>query len=296
MNGIPVQDERVPIALETAEIISHTAHACGQYILVLKAPLCARRARPGTFVHLGCGPGLQMRRPFSIMRAMPEAGLIELLYKTVGRGTALLASQRPGQSLSCLGPIGQPFIPDRTRPQALLIGGGVGIPPMVFLADWLRRQPQPWQPLALFASELPFPFNARPSRMLLANLPAGTIATMPLLEDWGIACRLASRQGFPGCYEGLVTELAEYWLARASAEQRRQIAVYACGPEPMLAATARLARRYDLPCQIALEEYMACGVGGCAGCTVRVHTRDGPAMKRVCVDGPAFEARSIYPD
>ena len=72
--------------------------------------------------------------------------------------------------------------------------------------------------------------------------------------------------------------------------------MFACGPAPMLAASARLAREFDLPCQLALEEFMACGIGGCAGCNVLLHTAEGPAMKRVCVDGPVFDAREVYPE
>ncbi len=75
----------------------------------------------------------------------------------------------------------------------------------------------------------------------------------------------------------------------------RTTQVFACGPTPMLKAVAKLAREFDLPCQVALEEYMACGIGGCAGCTVLLQTPDGPAMKRVCVDGPVFDARQVYP-
>ena len=77
--------------------------------------------------------------------------------------------------------------------------------------------------------------------------------------------------------------------------ERGETQVFACGPTPMLKAVAKLARDFDLPCQVALEEYMACGIGGCAGCTVLLQTPDGPAMKRVCVDGPVFDARQVYP-
>ena len=116
---------------------------------------------------------------------------------------------------------------------------------------------------------------------------------MPLMEDWGIPSRLASAQGYPGCHDGFVTDLARVWLERLAPEQRAEVAVYACGPTPMLAATAALARDLGLPCQVSLEEYMACAVGGCAGCVVRIRTDQGPAMKRVCVDGPVFDAASV---
>jgi dihydroorotate dehydrogenase electron transfer subunit len=145
-------------------------------------------------------------------------------------------------------------------------------------------------------SEIPFPFATRPSTILVDGMPEGAIACLPELDGIGVPSRLASGAGFPGCYEGFVTELAREWLQRLDAGTLAQVEVFACGPTPMLKAAAALARAFDLPCQVSLEEYMACAVGGCAGCTVLVHTDDGPAMKRVCVDGPVFDARQVFPD
>jgi dihydroorotate dehydrogenase electron transfer subunit len=115
-----------------------------------------------------------------------------------------------------------------------------------------------------------------------------------LLEQWGVPSRLASNAGLAGAHRGYITDLARDALLAMTASERAQTQVFACGPTPMLKAVAKLTRELDLPCQIALEEYMACGVGGCAGCTVLLQTPDGPAMKRVCVDGPVFDARQVY--
>ena len=130
---------------------------------------------------------------------------------------------------------------------------------------------------------------------MLPGIPDGVIACMPLMDDWGIPCRLSSQQGYAGCFEGYVTDLARHWLDQFDQDELNNIEIFSCGPTPMLAAVAKVAQDYDLPCQLSLEEYMACAVGGCAGCTVRVITDDGPAMKRVCVDGPVFEANSVFP-
>lgn len=233
-----------------------------------------------------------MRRPLSIMRADAQQGWIEFLYKDVGRGTHELSRRETGESISLIGPIGTPFTPDRSRPRPLLLGGGVGIPPMIFLADSMRDDKH-WQPLVLMGSEVPFPFPARPSRILMPGIPDAVIAAMPLLDDWGIPSRLTSLQGYPGCFDGYITDLARTWLNALNDKERSEVSLYACGPQPMLAATARLAQEFGLPCQVSLEEFMACAVGGCAGCTVRVITAEGPAMKRVCVDGPVFDATLI---
>jgi dihydroorotate dehydrogenase electron transfer subunit len=106
---------------------------------------------------------------------------------------------------------------------------------------------------------------------------------------------LASGGGFAGCFHGHVTELAAHYLDSLDARQLAELEIFACGPTPMLRAIADVARRFKLPAQVALEEYMACAVGGCAGCAVRVETPEGPAMKRVCVDGPVFAAASVFP-
>jgi dihydroorotate dehydrogenase electron transfer subunit len=292
MQASALRPHRDTIYVEDAIVIHQESHPGEQYILRLQAPLCAAHATPGNFVHLQCEPALPMRRPLSIMRVDAEAGWVEFLYKAVGRGTRALATRTTGDIISCLGPIGMPFVPDRSRPRALLLGGGVGIPPMVFLADRLRQENH-WQPVVMMGSEVPFPFTLQPSRFLLPGISEAVIAAMPLLENWGIPCRLASLQGYPGCHEGYITDIARHWLDALTPQSRKEVSMFACGPHPMLAATARLAEEYDLPCQVSLEEYMACAVGGCAGCAVRINSVDGPVMKRVCVDGPVFDARFV---
>jgi dihydroorotate dehydrogenase electron transfer subunit len=235
-----------------------------------------------------------MRRPLSIMRV--EDDCIDILYKIVGDGLRRLSRKRPGDMISILGPIGQPFRPSIERPNTLLIGGGVGIPPMVFVADFLRQQGGDWAPLALLGSELPFPFRTQPSSISTPWVDESIDATLPLIEDWGIPCRLATLAGFDGCFDGYVTDLADRWLSTLSADELQKTEIFSCGPTPMLKAVATLAAKYDLPCQVSLEEFMACAVGGCAGCTVLVNTDDGPAMKRVCVDGPVFESSAVFPE
>jgi dihydroorotate dehydrogenase electron transfer subunit len=286
---------RGSICLEDATVISQESWPGEQFVLRLSAPACAARALPGSFVHLTCDPDVPMRRPLSIQRANAGEGWIEILYKILGPGLRALSRRRPGEGISVLGPNGQPFRPDPKRPRSLLIGGGVGIPPMIFLSEWMLEQPgKPWQPLVLMGSEIPFPFKTRPSTILVPGIPAGTIGAMPLLDGWGVPSRLASRAGFPGCYDGFVTQLADEWLGALDGGARSGVEIFSCGPTPMLEAVAKVAAKHQVPCQVSLEEFMACAVGGCAGCTVQVATPDGPAMKRVCVDGPVFDSRAVF--
>jgi len=286
---------RGTIFLEDAEVVAQTAFDANQFVLKLKAPKCAAAAKPGSFVHLTCDESLPMRRPLSIMRVDAQRGTVEVLYKIVGPGLQLLSARKAGDRVSTLGPIGNSFVPHPERPRTLLVGGGVGIPPMVFLAEALReRSDADWKPLVLMGSEVPFPFRSRPSTILVPGMPEGSIACMPLLDEWGVPSRLASLAGYPGCFDGYVTDLAAAWLGSLDRAALAQVEMFACGPTVMLKAAAAVAKRFDIPCQVSLEEFMACAVGGCAGCAVKVATPDGPAMKRVCVDGPVFDAQAVF--
>jgi len=285
------QANRGTIFVEDGEILGVDAFPGEQFIMRIRAPKCAAAARPGTFVHITCDASLPMRRPLSIMRVGDD--WIEILYKIVGNGLRLLSQKQPGDAVSVLGPIGQPFRLSAERPNVLLIGGGVGIPPMVYIADWIRQNQGDWKPFAILGSEIPFPFELQTSALDVAGIPDGVDSTMPLLEGWGIPTRLTSLQGYAGCFDGYVTVLADAWLDALPLEELHKVEIFACGPTPMLRAVADLAARHDLPCQVSLEEFMACAVGGCAGCAVKIITPEGEAMKRVCVDGPVFEASTV---
>lgn len=287
---------RGTIFVEDAELLSLLEFPGRQFVIRLRAPKCAASATPGSFAHLTCDPLIPMRRPLSIMRANAAAGWIEILYKIVGPGLEALSLQPLGAAISVMGPIGHGFTPSPSRPKTLLVGGGVGIPPMVFLAEALKsRRDAEWQPLVLMGSEIPFPFRARPSTIMVDGMPPEAIACMPLLDDWGVPSRLATFASFPGCFDGYVTDLAAAWLGSLDAAALGQVEMFACGPTPMLQSAAKVARHFGVPCQVSLEEFMACAVGGCAGCAVPVVTDAGLAMKRVCVDGPVFDANAVFP-
>jgi dihydroorotate dehydrogenase electron transfer subunit len=287
--------KRGSVFLEEARVIAQQAFPGQQFVLRVHAPRAARSALPGTFAHVACDPAVPMRRPLSIMRAHPTEGWLEFLYKPRGIGLERLAARPVGDVLSLLAPIGRGFEVDPTRPRLLALGGGVGIPPMIFLAERVRHD-RALAPLVLMGSEVPFPFEVVESQLALSGVDPAASHAVALLETWGVPSRLASNAGLAGAYRGFVTDLARDWLSAQSAPARREVQVFACGPTPMLKAAAKLAREFELPCQLALEEFMACGIGGCAGCTVLLTTAAGPAMKRVCVDGPVFDAREVYPD
>ena len=165
-----------------ARVIEQQAWPDKQFIVRLHAPDCARTATPGTFVHVCCNPDIPMRRPLSIMRVSASEGWIEVLYKVVGHGLTALSRAEPGDLVNLLGPIGHGFRPDPARPQAVLIGGGVGIPPLVFLAGTLAPLRPQWP---FSAPKARFPLRKRPrSCPCRAYRPAAS-ACMPRLEDTG---------------------------------------------------------------------------------------------------------------
>lgn len=283
---------RGTILTEDCHVLEVHQFEAEQFVMRLDAPRIAAGALPGSFIHLACTERLPMRRPLSIMRCSPEEGWLDVLFKVVGDGTRALAGQPVGAVLNALGPIGRGFEPDTGRALALLLGGGVGIPPMVFLAE--RMAAAGTLPgLVIMGSEVPFPFVCGEAGSPLPGIGAHVNGTMAELDALGVPNRLASRSGLAGCHDGFVTDLAREWLNALPASDREQVTLYACGPNPMLGACAALAAEFALPAWVSLEEFMACAVGGCAGCTVRVNTANGPAMKRVCVDGPVFAADQV---
>ena len=287
-----VKTHRDTISVNDCQVLAHYQFEADQYIITLESKEIADSTRPGQFVHLSVSGMLAMRRPISVMSVDADNGTFDLLYKIVGEGTKQLADRRIGDVLSVIGPIGNGFeLTDRKIP--LLIGGGVGMPPMIAIAQKIKDNAY-YNPYVILGSEVPFPFEA--SQSSLNGFNSSKFYTMPLLEEWRVPCGLASLQDYEGVYKGYVTDLAREYLDSLSSSDLKEVEIFTCGPNPMLEAVSKLANEYNLPCQASLEEYMACAVGGCAGCVVEVATENGPAMKRVCVDGPVFDAKTVFND
>jgi dihydroorotate dehydrogenase electron transfer subunit len=145
----------------------------------------------------------------------------------------------------------QSFILHAERPRVLLIGANAGIAPTIAFAERLRgslTSSAGWKPLVLLGSDQSFPFRPRPSSIIVAGIPTGVIACMPLLEEWGVPCRLASHADLPGCFDGLVTGLADAWLASLGPAELSQVEIFARGPAALLEGTREVASHYGVPC------------------------------------------------
>jgi dihydroorotate dehydrogenase electron transfer subunit len=207
-------------------------------------------------------------------------GRIDILYKVVGPGTRYLSQQRPGTRLATLGPLGNGFPPPARGRRPVLVAGGIGIAIFPFLADVLRRRGA--RPILLF--------GARRRRDLVG---------LDLFRARRVPIALATEDGSAGA-RGFVTRLLEPLLDGGAARRRARDAsppeVYACGPTPMLRAVGDLAVRAGVPCHLALESHMPCGIGVCLGCVVRCPgDAAGPIYRRVCTEGPVFDAGTVLP-
>jgi len=279
---------------EKAEIVDQVKFEADQFVTIVKAEKSSQTAKPGQFAFVECGGDTLLRRPLSYLRSSKEDGTVEFMYKTVGHGLESLSQLKKGDKIKIMGPIGNGFAIPSGKKSAILIGGGVGIPPVLFMGEEINKINGGIDLVAFFGSEIPFPFETCDSDLVMPGLDLSVNKTIDDMEKLGIPCRLSSQAGYEGCHSGYVTELAKSFIETLSDGEKTETIIYACGPESMLKAVAKLAKDDQLDCVLSLEEYMACAIGGCAGCTVKVLEDGHERMKRVCVDGPVFDAEQLY--
>lgn len=218
---------------------------------------------PGQFLHIKCGHSHLLRRPISICNWSAQRDLIRVVFEVRGEGTAWLARRKVGDSLDVLGPLGNGF---SVRPEGnyLLVGGGIGVPPLLGCA-------------------------VQGSRNCTVVLGFRSARHAMLLEEFGQACpggvRLATDDGSLG-YHGFADGLVRQELEKGNTFT----SVLACGPKPMLKSVAAVCAQAGVPCQVSMEERMGCGVGACLVCACQM--ADG-AMKHVCKNGPVFPAEEV---
>lgn len=241
--------------------------------LTLSSPHICKKAEPGNFVHVKVNSDVSplLRRPFSIHHADRRTHRFEILLKVVGEGTAILAQKSPGDTLDLLGPIGNSFsLPPKGR-EAILVAGGMGIAPLWFLFTRLTGRLSPENLTVLLGAK-------SKEELLYADRLKDTQAKLIIATDDGSSGR-----------KGLITEVFLREIKRRRRDRKR-LTVYSCGPHKMLKRMSQIAKGLDFSCQISLETHMACGVGVCWGCVVK---KSDETYKRVCVEGPVFDAREV---
>ncbi|MBP2650672.1 MAG: Dihydroorotate dehydrogenase electron transfer subunit [Firmicutes bacterium] len=254
----------LPKTIVKAEVLAHKLIGPEVCELTLKASGLVQMARPGQFVHVRVADTIVplLRRPISIADANAAAGTLTLIYRIVGHGTELLAQTLPGSRLDLMGPLGNGFVLEAERP--LLVGGGIGLAPLVYLAK------------ALCTSPITIVMGGRnKNEMYWQDIFQSICQNIHITTDDGSM----GRQGF-------TVDVIDDILTGDSFDM-----VYACGPRPMLEGVARLAKERNVRCQVSLEDHMACGVGACLSCTCAA--TDGKRRK-VCTDGPVFWAEEVF--
>jgi len=254
---------------QDSKIVFNKRLAADTFFMGLRSPQIVAEARPGQFVMLKVGQCMNplLRRPFSICGIQGD-DLILILYRVVGRGTTIMCHRREGESLSVLGPLGNGFEMPRKGGKPLLVAGGMGIAPLIFLASIL--EPGSFTFLAGFGS-------------------AGEIIATDEIGFSGLDLSISTDDGSAG-HRGLVTELLENHLSGFNSGRSM---VFTCGPLPMLKKVAAMTLDKDVPCQVSLETSMACGLGACQGCAIRRSSEQDKTYYHVCQDGPVFEVKSL---
>ena len=261
-----------------AEVLSNRPLSADYNVLGLAAPAIAAAAKPGQFVMLKVGGRLDplLRRPFSVFEVLRSsdgtpAG-ITVLSKRIGPSTTLIYDAQPGQIAACLGPLGRPFSVVDSPAEAWMVAGGVGLAPFATLAEALRARKVK---TTLF-------YGARRGDELFY---------LDFFRAMGVELVLTTEDGSAGERGRIVAPLDARLAARNAGAP---VMIYACGPEGMLAATAKTAAKYSRPCQVSVERIMGCGMGGCYSCVVPMRGDDGKFHHvRSCMAGPVLAADQI---
>lgn len=281
------------VSQSRARVVLNQRIARDTFLMRLEAPAIARSIKPGQFVMLRAGEGFDplLGRPFALYDVVPDSSgvpcCIDLVYLVLGRGTAGLSACQAGVRLPVWGPLGNGFqAPAPGVKRVVLVAGGIGQTPFLALAKW-------WCGQAAYGNEfVPKEHTVDHLTMYYGVRSADRLAGLDDFRAAGIELRLATDDGSAG-ERALVTALLDRDLSHGS----RPDHVIGCGPEPMLKALAGLVERAGLPCDLSLENHMACGFGACFSCVAPIRGADGAIdLKRVCVDGPVFPSSCVVFD
>ncbi|MFH2138309.1 MAG: dihydroorotate dehydrogenase electron transfer subunit [Candidatus Omnitrophota bacterium] len=270
-----------------AKVVNNIKVAERVYRLELDMPKISAKLRAGQFMHLRIGTGVDplLRRPFSlykIIKAKKGAKkLVGIMYQVVGKGTLLLTEKQPGETVEVMGPLGNGFsITDKIlkKERIILVSGGIGVVPLVSLAQELKRKTK-----------------AR----ITAFVGVGTkqdLVCVQELKSIGCDVKVSTDDGSKG-FKGYVSQLLEESLTKRSTLNPERY-IYACGPFPMLRALSMIAKKYEIPGQVSVDEMMGCGIGACLGCVIKTKDKnskdkDAVLYKRICKDGPVFDVDEI---
>jgi dihydroorotate dehydrogenase electron transfer subunit len=275
------------VAQRTVAVVENELIARNTYRVRLDDPVMAQAILPGQFLMVRPAPGTDplLGRPFALYDVARDGSgtpvAIDVVYLVIGRGTAALAARRPGDRVTVWGPLGNGFGPPPDGP-VVFVAGGIGQTPFLALGRW-------WLGRGPYGHKAPPATRSKSATLLYGVRTAAFAAGLDDFRSAGIAVELATDDGSAG-HRGFVTQLLERRLERGE----RPAKVVGCGPPAMLAALSRLVQRFEVPCDLSLENHMACGFGACFSCVAPIRQPDGSSdLRRVCVEGPIFEASRV---
>ena len=241
----------------------------------------------------GAGRKVLLRRPFSFAEITPqgETTAAELLYCVVGPASLRMTTLAHGDAVSIIGPLGNGFWVPEGKRTALLVVGGMGVPPIRCLAKSLTAEHADIETFAFVGAKTAgaLPFEGR-----LDEVSQNLGFCVPAFAKFGIPSVLATDDGSAGS-QGFVTDALARWFDENRQRSPQETIIYACGPEPMLAAVAGIAAQRDIDCQVSMERRMACGIGLCQSCAIECRTEgsDETIYRLCCKEGPVFEAKDV---
>ena len=270
-----------------AEVLSNKRVSDQYYEIELRCPELIDEVKPGQFLMLKVREGYEpyLRRPFSFygIKFLEDQPSFEILYKVVGSGTRMMAEMKGGEKIDVVAPLGNGFSLPLDISTAIIVAGGIGLAPLLFLAEDINKNRK---------DEVEIIF-------LYGGQGKEDIIDINRIKYASSEVRICTEDGSMGD-RMVVTEMLEGYLKEKGMGKydRRSIGIFSCGPKAMLRIVSSIAKKYDIPCRVSLESYMACGFGACLGCVVKVLQEKGTdiAYERVCKEGPVFDSERIVWD
>ena len=249
------KQQKFPLIAEIAENLQLSDDT---YLISLNCRRAAQKALPGQFISILC-ENLILRRPFSIANVNNDT--VQIIYKIKGEGTQYISRLKTGNNLNIIGPLGKGF--NITPVNSLLIGGGVGIAPVMYLSKVLEKKCIPYHLLVGFRSMIDIPELNKSKTSIVTENSSSKLS-------------------------GIINNHLEEFINKHKPEK-----IYACGPEPVLKFIVDMANKYNLEVEVALEKKFACGIGACMGCAIQVTENNEIKNRQICKDGPVFDGKSV---
>ncbi len=289
---------------EKCKVTQNEKIAPGHFLIQFTSPKIAASALPGQFVQISCSESFEplLPRPFSFLTT--DKKTFSFIYHVVGKGTKILSQVKKGDELWVLGPLGTGWTVGSKRKavgERILVGGGVGIPPLYHLAQYLIAGDGGRRPSRRAESESERTTAGRTRESIHVFLGARDKSLLLCEKEFkklGVQLHLATDNGSKG-QKGFVTQILEKFIVGAQliapkkGRDESRPYIHTCGPTPMLKAVSALAQKYNVPCEVSVEVPMACGFGACLGCAVKVHHESGFRNAIACCEGPVFDGASI---